>query len=319
MAEHTFDYAQIGEIYKAMTEITGDAGSPDSIAGILELANKEMEAKCGVELEAIYGPLANQLTLDWQNFSSNFPNFVANFNNWSTAVASASQDYTDFEARAKSSVEAMRDSNPLGYASAGATTNFIEDSYYQQYNDEHLEQWVVDAANLGNLYALTAADYTDTGMVAKYQGHVSRVKTAEGFAIAAGVTALASWGAHAIIGTEAGAAAGAGLKGLWGKASAGLGRTWGAIKSAGGTVAGKAHAFWAGLKSGAVGTSLKGAATKVGSWLAGGEGAWLVKGETGKWVLTELGKTGLRKGFFISAVAALLAKMGGNVLGAGNK
>lgn len=316
MAEHTFDYAHIGEIYKSMTEITGDAGSPDSIAGILELANKEMEAKCGVEEEAIFGPLANQLTLNWQNFSSNFPNFVANFNNWSTAVASASQDYTDFEDRAKTAVQEMRDSNPLGYASAGATSNFIENSYYQQYNDEHLEQWVVDAANLGNLYVLTAADYTDTGMVAKYQAHVGRVNTAEGFAIAAGATALASWGAHAIIGS--GAAGGGSIAGLWSKASEGLGSTWSAIKGAGTTVGGKVSAFWAGLKGGTVATAIKGGATKVGAWLAGGEGAWMVK-EGGKWALTELGKTGLRKGFFISAVAYLLSKIGGNVLGAGNK
>jgi diadenosine tetraphosphatase ApaH/serine/threonine PP2A family protein phosphatase len=136
--------------------------SPESIAGLLELANQDMEKMCGVQEEALYGPLADQLTMDWQNFSSNFPNFVANFNNWATIVANANGQYQEFEER----VKGLKDANPLGYASDGRTMNYIADSPYQQYAEANLAQYQQDLEALdgAGLYELTAAEYTFSGV-----------------------------------------------------------------------------------------------------------------------------------------------------------
>lgn len=228
MAERTFDYDKIAELYKSMKDITGDAGSPDSIAGLLELCNKEMREKCSVEEEAIFGPCADQLTLDWENFSSNFPNFVANFNNWATVVSNASGQYQQFE----EDVKGLRNANPLGYASEGRTMNYIEDSYYQQYSDENLEQYLADAATfeeLGELYELTAANYIDTGSVAKYQKHVKWVNGIEiGATVGLGIIAASTIAAAYTMSPELLA----GVKGPFGAAARGLAKVLPGTKTA---------------------------------------------------------------------------------------
>ena len=221
MAERTFDYEKIAEIYKSMQEITGDAGSPESIAGLLELANKDMAEKCGVEDEAIFGPLADQLTMDWGNFSSNFPNFVANFNNWATVVSNASGQYSQFE----EDVKGLKDANPLGYASEGRSMNYIDDSYYQKYSDENRAQFDEDYAALGAVMELTAADYTVSGASSRLKDHKFwAVAQIPFYAVGAVCTAI---GAYALVSTAVGggsaAAAGEGAAGAGEGAAAGEG------------------------------------------------------------------------------------------------
>ncbi|MBQ4031161.1 MAG: hypothetical protein II625_05350 [Bacilli bacterium] len=192
MAERTFDYEKIAEVYKSMQTITGDAGSPDSLAGTLHLADKEMEDKVGVELQALYGPLANQLTLDWQNFSSNFPNFVNNFNNWAAAVSKAAGDYSEFEAR----IQQMRADNPLGVASDGATNNHIETSYYQTYADANIEQFQVDVANFEakEIYDLTGAYYSLASATERLKKHKTQAIVEDVFLAAGAAICLYSAG-----------------------------------------------------------------------------------------------------------------------------
>lgn len=158
MAERTFDYAKIAEIYKSMNQITGDAGTPDSIAGILHLADEEMFNKVNVSEQAIYGDLGSQLKLDWDNFSSNFPNFVANFNNWATAVATANNDYSQFE----QDVQGFRDTHKFGVAAAeGMTASFVDTGYYA---DAYSEEDLAKLREMAHFYELTGATYIDTGM-----------------------------------------------------------------------------------------------------------------------------------------------------------
>ncbi len=160
MAERVFDYEKIAEIYKSMNEITGDAGTPGTIAGILQQANLEIENKVNVSEQAIFGDLGSQLKLDWDNFSSGFPNFVANFNNWATVVAKANNDYTQFE----QDVQGFRDTHQFGVAAATNMTDaFVNTGYY---SNAHTADEIADLQNMAQFYELTGASYTDTGMVA---------------------------------------------------------------------------------------------------------------------------------------------------------
>lgn len=204
MAERTFDYEKIADIYKSMKDIAGDAGNADSIAGILDLANKEMEAKCGVEDEAIFGPLGDQLSLDWNNFSSNFPNFVANFNNWATVVSNAAGQYQEFE----DAVSGLKNANPLGFASEGREMNYIGDSYYQKYTDENIADFETAVANFKGLYELTGAEYTVSGASSRLATHKKlAIAQIPFYAVGAFCTAV---GAYALVSSLTGAGAGAG-------------------------------------------------------------------------------------------------------------
>ena len=160
MAERVFDYEKIADIYKSMNDITGDAGTPGTIAGILEQCNQEIENKVNVSEQAIFGDLGSQLKLDWDNFSSGFPNFVANFNNWATVVAKANNDYTQFE----QDVQGFRDTHQFGVAAATNMTDaFVNTGYY---SNAHTADEIADLQSLASFYQLTGASYTDTGMVA---------------------------------------------------------------------------------------------------------------------------------------------------------
>ena len=53
----------------------------DNIKNLLNDTNTEVHNRVEVCEEAIYGDLGNQLLLSWDNISSNFPNFMDNFEN----------------------------------------------------------------------------------------------------------------------------------------------------------------------------------------------------------------------------------------------
>lgn len=116
MAERTFDYEKISETYKNMQKITGSASEPDTIAGSLHTADEEYKKKVGMIEEALYGDLAQKLLSNWNNVSSSFPNFVANFNNWANLVGKSAGSYSEFETK-------IRTASDERIASAVAPTN----------------------------------------------------------------------------------------------------------------------------------------------------------------------------------------------------
>ena len=76
MAERKFDYQRISEIYKNMQQIVGNSTDADSIAGVLNTANKHVNENIDVRDMALYGDLGKQLLLDWENTSANFNNYI---------------------------------------------------------------------------------------------------------------------------------------------------------------------------------------------------------------------------------------------------
>ena len=76
MAERKFDYNSVGVVYNSMKNIN------DNIKTLLIETDNEVHNKVDVSEEAIFGDLGNQLLLSWDNISSNFPNFVDNFENY---------------------------------------------------------------------------------------------------------------------------------------------------------------------------------------------------------------------------------------------
>lgn len=170
MATRKFDYAAIQEIYSDMNKIIGSASDNDSIAGTLNTLDKKVQEYIGVCDEALYGPLANQLLLDWFNTSSNFPNFIENFNNWSQLVAMSGGDYAQFE----EDIAGFREINPLGTYSGGATQNFVDSEKYSSYTNEEIEtmsgQILAMYAEVGDAY------FVDTNMVAYEKSRKTRAK-----------------------------------------------------------------------------------------------------------------------------------------------
>ncbi|HAB65737.1 MAG TPA: hypothetical protein DCE23_00070 [Firmicutes bacterium] len=159
MAERKFDYENISTIYNEMKKITGSAGDTDSIAGILDKIDKDVHESVGVEEEAIFGDLANQLLLDWENSSSNFGGFVDNFNNWSTLIAQSAGKYSEFENK----VKGLKADNPLGMTSKGMISNYIESSTYNSYYNNTIDEYNSSLKAVPPIYALTGAEYVDTG------------------------------------------------------------------------------------------------------------------------------------------------------------
>lgn len=155
MAERKFEYEAIAEIYKSMQTITGDSSSSDSIAGILHNINEDVHNSVGVCEESVYGDLGNQLLLDWDNTSSNFDNFVANFNNWSTVVAQAAGDYSKFE----EGVKGFKEANPLGVTSGGIKDAYTNTSFYHNYKTTNSQQYQNDMDELKSLHAITGVEY----------------------------------------------------------------------------------------------------------------------------------------------------------------
>lgn len=156
MAERTFDYNAVSSVYNEIKRIT--TGS-DSIKTILDKINNDYHNMVDVDSEAVYGELGRQLLLDWDNTSSNFPNFVNNFENWSALIAQASGNYSEFE----NAIAGFKQDHMLGATSeAGRTTAYTNDGFYSNsYSIDELD----DMASLAKFYELTGATYVDTGMV----------------------------------------------------------------------------------------------------------------------------------------------------------
>lgn len=158
-----FVYTEISNLYDKMNTITGDKSDPTSIAGILEKINLDytdvVHGVVGEDEMAIFGELGQQMLLNWENTSANFPNFVENFSAWSTLVAQAAGDYSQFEQQ----VKGIQTASPLGWASGGMQDSFITTSVYA---DALTEQEIADLAAQSQFYQLTGATYIDTGMVA---------------------------------------------------------------------------------------------------------------------------------------------------------
>lgn len=159
MATRQFNYAAMQDIYNDMNKTIGSIADPDSIAGVLNTLDENVQEYVGVCDEAIYGPLGNQLLLDWLNTSSNFANFVESFSNWSQLVAMSGGDYSQFE----QDVAGFKDLNPLGTYSGGATTNFVDSEKYTVYTKEDIDDM---SASILQLYAEVGdAYFVDTNMV----------------------------------------------------------------------------------------------------------------------------------------------------------
>lgn len=157
-----FDYTEISNLYNKMNTITGDKSDSTSIAGILEKINLDytdvVHGVVGEDEMAIFGELGQQMLLNWENTSANFPNFVENFSAWSTLVAQAAGDYSQFEQQ----VQGIRTASPLGWASGGIQDSFITTSVYA---NALSEQEIADLAAQSQFHQLTGATYIDTGMV----------------------------------------------------------------------------------------------------------------------------------------------------------
>lgn len=158
MAERKFDYNNVGTVYNQMKNIN------DNIKTLLTDTDNEVHNKVDVCEEAIYGDLGNQLLLSWDNISSNFPNFMDNFENWSALVAKASGDYSQFEA----DVAAFKNANPLGVTSAGATQGAVATS---SYNNSLTAEEIAELDVATFFYEPTGATYIDTGMVEYAKQH----------------------------------------------------------------------------------------------------------------------------------------------------
>ncbi len=158
MSERKFDYNNVGTVYNQMKNIN------DNIKTLLTDTDNEVHNKVDVCEEAIYGDLGNQLLLSWDNISSNFPNFVDNFENWSALVAKASGDYSQFEA----DVAGFKNANPLGVTSKGATQGAVATS---SYNNSLTAKDIEDLDVTTFFYEKTGATYIDTGMVSYAKTH----------------------------------------------------------------------------------------------------------------------------------------------------
>ena len=163
MANRVFDYTEINRIYGEMNKITGDPGDPTTIAGLLKKIDDDyhevVEGPASENDMALLGDLGKQMLLNWENTSATFPNFVENFDAWSTVVAQAAGDYSKFEQE----VQGIRSNNPLGWNSGGITDSYIATSSYA---NALTEDEIAVYASYSQMLALTNATYVDTGMVA---------------------------------------------------------------------------------------------------------------------------------------------------------
>lgn len=101
MAQRTFDYEQVNTVLNNIRNITGDMTKPESIAGILYNINNEVHERLEGSDSAVSGYLAHQILESWENTSSNFDNFVANFNKWAETIATSAGKYEALEQEIK--------------------------------------------------------------------------------------------------------------------------------------------------------------------------------------------------------------------------
>lgn len=191
--QRTFDYSAVEGIYSEMNKIIGDNGTSDSLCGLLTDIDKNYHDMVGVVDEACYGALADQLKLDWENTSSNFPSFIQNFQNWSALVAVTSDKYAQFEQE----VNGMQDANKYGFAGAGLTSNYIQSSTYNAYAANNMGTFDSAVANLSSIYDITGATYNVSGASDRLKTqHVMNTILAGGDALSIAVIAS---GAYSIL------------------------------------------------------------------------------------------------------------------------
>lgn len=166
-----FDYNAVSNVYSEIKKII--TGSDDSIKTILDNINRDCHNMVDVEEEAVYGDLGKQLLLDWDNTSSNFPNFVNNFDNWSALIAQASGNYSAFEDK----IAGFNRGNPLGATSGGIETAYVNASPYRLYKEANFDEYNYSLANMNNLYTITGVEYvcTDTASLLKTQKIVNTI------------------------------------------------------------------------------------------------------------------------------------------------
>lgn len=213
MAERKFDYASISDVYNNINKIIGDSGDETSIAGTLNKIDLDVKDMVNVSGQAIYGDLGNQLLLDWENTSSNFPKFIENFNNWSAAIAKASGNYAEFE----KSIAGFNKENPLGATSGGIKKSYIQTGDYHKYTEKKLNK-LID--KVGAIVSYNYKGFVDTHGEEALKAHLTNAKISfgcetvgavlsvfgAGKAISAGMkgTALAATEAGELAGKEAG-------------------------------------------------------------------------------------------------------------------
>lgn len=138
---HTkFDYQNVGDVLKQMNSTF------EQISTTLNTANQYYNDNVNQELKAIYGDLGSQLLLDWDNVSSNFPNFLTNFENWSAVVAASGGNYSKFE----SDLAGFKSVETGNYLGVSAKKAGVTDAYV---NNGTLSQYLMN----GDTYAATAA------------------------------------------------------------------------------------------------------------------------------------------------------------------
>ena len=145
MAERKFDYNAIGSAYKSMN------ADFEVISQLLTQIDNDYKAtvNTGADEDALYGDLGSQLLLDWENVSSNFPNFMTNFENWSAVVALAGGNYAQFETDMKGFKE-VTDGSYLGVTAQlnGVHTAYTESGVYSQYKNRTASTYASTAASL---------------------------------------------------------------------------------------------------------------------------------------------------------------------------
>lgn len=190
MAERKFDYTNVASVYQNMQT------DSQEIADILKNINKDVHEYVDVCDMALYGDLGKQLLLDWDNTSSNFDNFVTNFNNWSTVVAQVAGKYSDFE----NSVKELKGARPLGVTSGqNADGTYITQAYtetgvYSTYDQDLIN---TNAAYIGPFYAFNGTMYEDTNRVILEEQRKTNAKWA--FAVNSVSTVLSIWGGSSAV------------------------------------------------------------------------------------------------------------------------
>ena len=154
-----FDYEAVKSIYLDMNKIIGDNNEGDSLSGIITKIDKDYHDYVGMVDEACYGALGDQLLLDWDNTSSDFPKFIENFRNWSALVAQAAGNYSAFEQQ----VTGMQDADKFGFAGSGLTNNYVNSSAYHDYAANNGEAFEFLNANMNDIYQLTGCTYLQSG------------------------------------------------------------------------------------------------------------------------------------------------------------
>lgn len=181
MAERKFDYANVAEVYKEMTKIN------ESIADTLSTIDQEYKNTVNVSEEAVYGDLGRQLLLDWENTSSNFPNFVNKFETWATLIAQTAGKYSDFER----DVSTIKGTFPLGATSNAAKDAYVNTGVFSQYNKEGLDTL---EKSVGMINPLTGETYLNTNQVDKEKSR--KLWAGVNFALGAFSTVAGAYGAY---------------------------------------------------------------------------------------------------------------------------